>query len=72
MGTLGGLSDGGLLERFAAHREEATFEALVWRHGSMNRGRLLETSGIITTPRMPFRRLSSFWPGKVIQSPFGS
>ena len=35
IGTLGGLSDGGLIEQFAAGQEEATFEALVWRHGSM-------------------------------------
>jgi RNA polymerase sigma factor (sigma-70 family) len=35
LGTLGGLPDGRLLERFAAHREEAAFEALVWRHGPM-------------------------------------
>jgi DNA-directed RNA polymerase specialized sigma24 family protein len=34
-GTLGGLSDGRLLERFAAHREEAPFEVLVRRHGPM-------------------------------------
>jgi RNA polymerase sigma factor (sigma-70 family) len=34
-GTLGGLSDGRLLERFSAHREEAAFEALVRRHGPM-------------------------------------
>ena len=35
VGTLGGLSDGRLLERFAAHRDELAFEALVRRHGSM-------------------------------------
>ncbi len=35
VGTLVGLSDRGLLERFAVHQEEATFEALVWRHGAM-------------------------------------
>jgi RNA polymerase sigma factor (sigma-70 family) len=35
MGTLGGLSDGRLLERFAAQRDEAAFEALVRRHGPM-------------------------------------
>ena len=34
-GTLGGLSDGRLLERFAAHREEAPFQALLRRHGPM-------------------------------------
>ncbi|MDG3008113.1 sigma-70 family RNA polymerase sigma factor [Paludisphaera mucosa] len=34
-GTLGELSDGRLLERFACHREEAAFEALVGRHGPM-------------------------------------
>ncbi len=34
-GTLGGLSDGRLLERFAAHREGAAFEALLHRHGPM-------------------------------------
>jgi RNA polymerase sigma factor (sigma-70 family) len=35
VGTLGGLSDGTLVERFAAHRDEAAFEALVQRHCSM-------------------------------------
>jgi RNA polymerase sigma factor (sigma-70 family) len=35
VGTLGGVSDSGLLEQFAAQQEEATFEALVRRHGSM-------------------------------------
>ncbi len=31
----GGLTDGQLLERFLATREEAAFEALVRRHGPM-------------------------------------
>jgi RNA polymerase sigma factor (sigma-70 family) len=31
----GGLSDDRLLERFAASRDEAAFEVLVWRHGPM-------------------------------------
>jgi RNA polymerase sigma-70 factor (ECF subfamily) len=35
LGTLGGLSDGKLLELFAAERAEAAFEALVRRHGPM-------------------------------------
>jgi RNA polymerase sigma factor (sigma-70 family) len=30
---VGGLTDGQLLERFLAHRDEAAFEVLVWRHG---------------------------------------
>jgi RNA polymerase sigma factor (sigma-70 family) len=34
LGTLGGLSDGRLLERFAADRDEAAFEALLRRYGS--------------------------------------
>src|SRR5947209_883812 len=34
-GTLAGLSDARLLERYAAHRDELAFEALVRRHGSM-------------------------------------
>ena len=34
-GTLGGLSDGRLLDRFVAQREEAAFEAIVRRHGPM-------------------------------------
>jgi hypothetical protein len=38
VGTLGGVSDGRLLERFANHRDEAAFEALVQRHGPMVRG----------------------------------
>jgi DNA-directed RNA polymerase specialized sigma24 family protein len=35
LGTVGGLSDGQLLGRFAARREEAAFEALIQRHGPM-------------------------------------
>src|SRR5579871_3855392 len=35
VGTFGGLPDGRLLERFAAHREEAAFESLIHRHGPM-------------------------------------
>jgi RNA polymerase sigma factor (sigma-70 family) len=31
----GGLTDGQLLERFATERQEAAFETLVWRHGTM-------------------------------------
>jgi RNA polymerase sigma factor (sigma-70 family) len=34
-GTVAGLSDGQLLERFVARREEVVFEALVRRHGPM-------------------------------------
>ncbi len=34
-GTVGSLADGQLLERFADHRDEAAFEALVERHGPM-------------------------------------
>ena len=34
-GSLGGLSDGQLLDRFVARREEAVFEAIVRRHGPM-------------------------------------
>ena len=34
-GTLAGLSDARLLERYVAHRDELAFEALVRRHGSM-------------------------------------
>jgi RNA polymerase sigma factor (sigma-70 family) len=35
VGSVGGLSDGKLLERFTADRDEAAFEALVVRHGPM-------------------------------------
>src|SRR5262249_54277475 len=35
----GGLTDGQLLERFLAAREEAAFEALLRRHGPLVRGR---------------------------------
>jgi RNA polymerase sigma factor (sigma-70 family) len=35
VGTLGGLTDGRLLERFADQRDEAAFEVLVHRHGPM-------------------------------------
>src|SRR5437762_12754304 len=31
----GGLTDGQLLERYVAGRDEAAFEVLVWRHGAM-------------------------------------
>jgi len=34
-GSLGGLDDGQLLDRFVARREEAVFEAIVHRHGPM-------------------------------------
>ncbi len=34
-GSLGGLSDGRLLDRFVVRREEAVFEAIVRRHGPM-------------------------------------
>jgi RNA polymerase sigma factor (sigma-70 family) len=34
-GCAGGLSDAELLRRFAAQRDEAAFEVLVWRHGPM-------------------------------------
>jgi RNA polymerase sigma-70 factor (ECF subfamily) len=34
-GSSGGLGDGPLLDRFAAHRDEAAFTALVERHGPM-------------------------------------
>ena len=33
--SAGGLSDAELLQRFAAGRDEAAFEVLVWRHGPM-------------------------------------
>ncbi len=35
VGSLGGLSDGHLLDRFVARREEAVFEVIVRRHGPM-------------------------------------
>lgn len=35
VGSLGGLSDGQLLDRFVARREQAVFEAIVQRHGPM-------------------------------------
>jgi hypothetical protein len=35
VGTVGGLSDGQLLGRFAARREEAALEALILSHGPM-------------------------------------
>src|SRR5262245_45305256 len=33
--STGEVSDGELLERFAARRDEAAFELLLWRHGPM-------------------------------------
>ena len=35
VGSLGGLSDGQLLDRFVARREEAVFQAILHRHGPM-------------------------------------
>src|SRR5262249_19278134 len=35
VGTVGELTDGQLLERFTSRRDEASFEALVERHGAM-------------------------------------
>src|SRR5215813_4539084 len=35
VGSLGGLSDGQLLDRFVEWREEAVFEVIVRRHGPM-------------------------------------
>jgi RNA polymerase sigma factor (sigma-70 family) len=35
VGTVSGLTEGQLLERFITHRDEAAFEALVTRHGPM-------------------------------------
>lgn len=34
-GTISGLSEGNLLERFVSHHDEAAFSALVARHGPM-------------------------------------
>ena len=34
-GTVGGLSDEQLLDRFVARREEAIFEEIIQRHGTM-------------------------------------
>src|SRR5262245_15351625 len=33
--SAGGLTDRHLLERFVTHRDEAAFEVLVWRHGTL-------------------------------------
>src|SRR5947208_16039345 len=34
-GSVGGLADADLLQRFLSQRDEAAFEVLVWRHGPM-------------------------------------
>ena len=57
-GSLGGLSDGQLLDRFVAWREGAVFEAIVLRHGPMVWASAVEFSGITMMRKTPSRRAS--------------
>ena len=65
VGTVAGLVDAELLERFVARRDadaaEAAFTALVERHGPMVLASAGTCSATRTTPRTPSRRSSSSW-----------
>src|SRR5258707_128458 len=63
-GTVGGLSGGQLLGRFAARRDEAAFEALIQRHGRMVWASATESSETTTTPKKPSKQRSSCWLGR--------
>ena len=67
-GSVAGLSDRQLLERFTAAGAtpagEAAFAALVARHGPMVLGVCRQLLGDATMPRTPSRPSSSSWPGR--------
>ena len=67
-GSVAGLSDRQLLERFIAGRRdpagEAAFAALVARHGPMVLGVCRQLLGDASMPRTPSRPSSSSWPGR--------
>ena len=67
-GSVAGLSDRQLLERFTAGgREpagEAAFAALVARHGPMVLGVCRQLLGDVSMPRTPSRPSSWSWPGR--------
>ena len=59
IGTMGGLTDGQLLERFTSGHDEAAelaFAALVERHGPMVLRVCQSSFAIGMMPKMPFRR----------------
>ena len=60
-GSLTGMSDEQLLERFVSHKGETAelvFSALVQRHGPMVLSVCLGRFATSTTPKMPFKRRS--------------
>ena len=57
-GTLAGLGDGQLLERYLAVGDEAAFEAIVNLHGPMVLGLCRRFCATPATSRTPFRRRS--------------
>ena len=66
-GSVAGLSDRQLLERFTAQRDaagEAAFAALVTRHGPMVLDVCRSSWVTGTTPRTPSRPSSSSWPAR--------
>ena len=72
VGVVGDLSDGQLLERFVAGRDEsaeAGFAALVERHGPMVLRVCRRSSATRTTPRMRSRPRSSSWPAGRVDPP---
>ena len=57
-GTCTGLTDGQLLDRFLAGRDESAFAVLVDRHGPMVLRSAARSSATRTTPKMRSRRRS--------------
>ena len=75
-GTVVGLTDRQLVERFAAQRDpsaEVAFAALVRRHGAMKSccASVGPSFVTITTPRMLSRRPSWFWHARLGRSGWG-
>ena len=66
-GSATGFSDTQLLGRFAAHRDEAAFAALMARHGRWCSRCAGACCAIRSTPKMRSRRRSSFWPGRPVR-----
>ena len=62
VGTLGGLSDGQLLDRFVAQREEAASRRSSGVTARWSGASAAGSSAITTTPRTPSRRPSSSCP----------
>ena len=63
-GTVAGLPDGQLLERFLARGDEAAFAALVERHGPMVLGICRSVLRDPTTSRTPSRPRSWSWSAR--------